>query len=617
MVTPVNYSARIQFFAGLIVVASITATWLLKGKPILDGISLFLGPDSYMRVARVEWWMANGRWYDSLFPLSNAPQGELLHWTRPLDVLLVLGVKLLSLVMDAKSAMVIWGAMVSPVFLALAVMVMGIAMRPVLSTGGFLLFAALLALQPVTNSYAMVARPDHHALLLFLFAAMLAMSMRVVMEPDRHRMAGYAGLSGALGVWVAVESLLGVAVALLVLGLAWMKDGDRRLGRAMFTFCLILLVGLTLALVVERPPAEWVRVEHDRLSVSHWTLSLLLMIASGFLLVMGRHGTQGGAKRRLILAGLASLFVVGTILVLFPTFVSGPMAALDPRLKPIWFDIIKELQPYFPTNRVKLGEFFMILGPTLTGGAGMIWWLRRGEEVQRIFAFSMIIALSIFALLTVYQARWAMYLGFLSAVPWAILLVQIWKVGPALRIGAQGHVRLRAPVFLGLMFWHLGLWAMLSAGQRQADAAWDPRFPGAGQCQGQKIPDIALRAEAERAGHRITVMADIDLGPEIIYFSDQKVISGPYHRNTQGILDVHDFFAATDPEAARLILERRKVDVVLVCGVSEDQRDMAIQSPHLGAHLEGNKPPDWLIAVDSIWPSEGGYRLYRYRGAAN
>ena len=49
---------------------------------VLDG--RLIGPDAYMRVLRVMELAQGGNWYDAVSERSNAPFGEILHWTRPL-----------------------------------------------------------------------------------------------------------------------------------------------------------------------------------------------------------------------------------------------------------------------------------------------------------------------------------------------------------------------------------------------------------------------------------------------------------------------------------------------------------------------------------------------------
>jgi len=73
--------------------------------------------DCYMRLVRVRQLWTTGRWYDSTIPRSNVPYGEELHWTRPLDLLLLLGAAPASLVVGFNEALFGWGVAVSPLLL--------------------------------------------------------------------------------------------------------------------------------------------------------------------------------------------------------------------------------------------------------------------------------------------------------------------------------------------------------------------------------------------------------------------------------------------------------------------------------------------------------------------
>jgi len=56
-------------------------------SPVFEGG--LIGTDGYMRLVRVELLQETGAWFDGRIPRSNAPYGDTLHWTRPLDVLLL------------------------------------------------------------------------------------------------------------------------------------------------------------------------------------------------------------------------------------------------------------------------------------------------------------------------------------------------------------------------------------------------------------------------------------------------------------------------------------------------------------------------------------------------
>ena len=89
------------------------AVFVLSGlSPVRDG-GLF-GPDSYMRVNRVLHLFGDGAWYSSLYPYSNAPFGELLHWTRAFDILLLANAGLAAPFVGLKAAVFWSGAVISP-----------------------------------------------------------------------------------------------------------------------------------------------------------------------------------------------------------------------------------------------------------------------------------------------------------------------------------------------------------------------------------------------------------------------------------------------------------------------------------------------------------------------
>ena len=56
-------------------------------SPVFNGE--LLGPDGYMRLVRVGELLVTGNWYDVVIERSNAPYGDALHWTRPMDAIIL------------------------------------------------------------------------------------------------------------------------------------------------------------------------------------------------------------------------------------------------------------------------------------------------------------------------------------------------------------------------------------------------------------------------------------------------------------------------------------------------------------------------------------------------
>src|SRR5688500_16202198 len=71
-------------------------------------------PDEYMRLVRIERLLEPGLWFDGSIPRANAPYGEVLHWTRPLDLLILAGAWPLASLLGEREALELAGVLVSP-----------------------------------------------------------------------------------------------------------------------------------------------------------------------------------------------------------------------------------------------------------------------------------------------------------------------------------------------------------------------------------------------------------------------------------------------------------------------------------------------------------------------
>src|SRR5690606_4264963 len=121
-----------------------------------------------------------------------------------------------------------------------------------------------------------------HGLLLLLFLLLLGALWRALGGAAGSRWAALAGAVAAFGLWVSVEFLLATGCMFAAFGLLWAAQGGAfaRLGAVAATAACL---GVVLALGVERPPAELLVVEHDRLSVMHLS-ALALTGAAGWAL---------------------------------------------------------------------------------------------------------------------------------------------------------------------------------------------------------------------------------------------------------------------------------------------------------------------------------------------
>ena len=120
----------------------------------------------------------------------------------------------------------------------------------------------------------------------------------------------------------------------------------------------------------------------------------------------------------------------------------------------------------------------------------------------------------------------------------------------------------------------------------------------------------AATAAAAALPHGL-VLAPIDLGPEILYFTPHSIVGAPYHRNGAGNLAVLDAFAATPADAVRLAGALGAGHIFFCPG---EPRYEATAPDSLDSALERGDVPAWLTPI--LGDPDARIRLYRIDPAA-
>lgn len=564
-------SGRGLALACLLLVAATQAVAILtEVSPLLAG--RLVDGDCYVRLFRVQAMLEGRGWYDPAISLLNAPDGEILHWTRPFDLLLFLLALPLLPVLGLQQAVWQAGLWISPVLelATLGLLVWGL--KPYLSPGGILLAACLFVFQPVIASFFLAARPDHHSLQILLEVAVLAALMRA------HGL--LAGFAAALALWVSAEALLLVLAAGLFLGLMWIVEGEGE-RRRLQAFVLGLAVGLTLALMMERPPAQWLAIEYDRLSLAQVGLGWILLL-SVLWTAVGNVWAVDWRRRLPLGLGMAAQ-AAGLLALLFPDFFEGPYGALNPRLVPIWFSLVKEAQPLSFGPKAAI-----LLGPPLLGLGYGLWRLRNAHE-RRLLGPALC-ALAIYIPATLYQVRIAAFAASADIAPWTLLIlaaagIKHWRI-LLLPLLLTGHLILALVI------------AKLAPGTRDAGSS--------GVCAWH---ELAAHVKAEWPGDARPILTYVFPGPELGFLSGHAVVAGPYHRSAQGILDIETALGSADDAPAREVTKRRRIGWIAVC----DQESQGLRFSERGgfhARLVQGEAPDWLSPAAAFTSSKGNFRVY-------
>jgi hypothetical protein len=597
---------------GLLLIQALLA--LTGAVPVLDGT---LGDaDAYMRLSRVLELHDSGNWFDSRFPRINPPDGHVQHWTRPLDALLFAGAWLLQPFLGFGPALHLWGVLISPACLALTVVALDWAARPVLARSEGMLACLTLLLQPTVLAYSSLGRPDHHAPLLLLFVVLLGLTLRLFADPHGRRLAEAAGLVAALAIWLSPEALAFLAPSLASVGLVWLL-GEAAMAAAIRRYLVALTLALATALLVERGTDGFWASENDRLSLIH--LSLFGGLALVWTLIAAaerRRLAWGGALQAWwgapldsghprsaawpALIGRAGVAAGGTLgvglalIALFPELRAGPLGQVDPLYAEVRLHRILEIQPLLSAGWLdrelgpQLHRVFRLIGLAWLAVPFLVFLLIRehGDQRKKMWA-CIALTLATLLALTFYQVRWAIYTQALLVLPYSALLGSLLRRA-AVRVSPRAVPFCRTPLIVAGLLWPL-LPALL--------------LPRANvEIAGQSCPIARIAPALERAVGPAprTIMAFADFGPEILYRTGYSVLSIPNHRPQPGFAATYRALTARADADARAILEDYRVDLILLCP-SEVERSIFTPpdggSGHLYERVVDGTPPGWLREV--------------------
>jgi asparagine N-glycosylation enzyme membrane subunit Stt3 len=587
---------RVALLVGILVVSWLLLHALLAStRGVFEG--LLNGPDSYMRLVRVEELARGGGWFDSVIERSNAPYGDELHWTRPLDViLLILAAPLIPFVGldDALfAAAVVAAPLVHLALLATAVW----AATPLLGHRPARMVAVVLLAQPAVLSHAGAGNADHHALQLLALVATLGLLLRSVEGARASRFAVWAGVVAGLGIWVSAEMTILAGVAAATLVVPWIRGADgaaRRLGG----FALGLAAVTAIAILVERPPSDWLAVEYDRVSLPHLGAAVAVALLATLLALGERRATS--VRGRALVAAVAAATAGAPLLVAFPGLTEGPATAVDPRLQTLWLDNVRELQPLWPTSGDRVGRLLVLLGPAVIGLPYALSRLRNAEGSRWLGWCALSLITLAYVALSLLHLRFSSFAAVPVAIAGAGAIEAVraplgrWR-RPAVR--TLGWVTATLVISVGFT---VSGGVVVAAGEESASLPNE-------QCD---LASVGARLDRLAPHDSPIVLAMIDIGPELLYRSNASVVSGPYHRNASGILDEQRFFASTNFEVSRAIAVERDVAFVLVCGSETEARYYRAEDPGRSLYeaLIEAGPPSWLSPLDP--DGKGTYRLF-------
>lgn len=500
-------------------------------------VVVFADGDSFLRLIRVERLVATGDWFDVAIPRANAPYGFELHWTRPLDCLMVLLAASAVPFVGWHEAILFAGEWISPVLHLATAGAMLWALTPLVGRVGACVAAGLTATQIAFLSFAVVGRADHHLLFAVLLVAVFGWIIRAYGD-ESPKDAARAGLALAGGVWIGPEFLLFAAIVVVVTGMRWVtgRPGATAMNRGL---SIGFAVGLAAALLIERGGGV-LDIEYDRLSLFH--VAVGAMIAAFWAVVQGieaRRRLRAAARIGLALAGAGVMAAV--VVVVFPAALGFPFVEVDPD----FLHVQRFIKDY--EGITGLRDVLLFLGPVVFALPWAV--VRAAGPAHRWTWILLTLCLLTFTALSAGWLRWSLYPAVLAIIVLADLLIALDRCISA-RLEFPGRVFVKVPAILLLVVGPLGVAMAMNEPETEDEVA----------CPLSELTEWLNARPAP-----LTIAAPANFGPEILYRTDHRVLATLSHRNEAGVLDAYRLMTGNDPAERARIVRERGVDLIVGC----------------------------------------------------
>jgi hypothetical protein len=568
--------------------------------PLHEGIAIGpTDPDSWLRLTLVRQWLTSGDWYNHTVPHANTPFTEPISpWARPLDVIIAALVKLQPDTVELNLRLMRAALLLPWIWMTLLLagifrILREIAPAPV----SYLIAVLFVALNPMVWNYFGLANADHHAPLAVLFV----WSIGGILHPTpSNRSMVITGILFGLQLWMSMEATILICIVYLWYGLLWL-NGKQAAAKCLAVLSSSVAFTSLVALMIERPKEQWFTPVYDANSSVYVTLMALLAILAWQI----RLARAAHPFAKMIFAIVCSSALIGLFFALFPKAIRGPLTDVTPFVIHNFLPHITEVRPLYtdaPLNIVaSCFQPLLVLIILLTAWKFPRYSLFKSGQVADLAFFS-------FALFILFvgQERWCYYAypflaltiaPFLAALfePKHPIFAGKWPATAMVGLSETRQALRRLPIALlalglpvALMLFNIAL------DRRYGNAEARLEKDRHNVCYDQLR--IALRSGALTRIHNddsLSILAPTNLGIEILFFTNHRIVASNYHREGDAIEYVWGANKITDETALREYLEKRGIEMLLICPELELPSNSILQGI-----AKGDAPPKWLEPID-------------------
>ena len=496
--------------------------------------------DGYMRLIRIKQWLSNPTYWEQKIFVSNYPFGEVLHWTRPVDLLWILMSYPFLLAVGLDDALFLGGAFLSPVLGVLGVIGLGYGLRRIFNVWLAMLGGFFFLNHHIVQAEFSFFKADHHSfmivLLVFAFSELLCW-----IGKRKNRYLWGSAFAIALSSLVMID---GIIFAVLFTGYFVYQYIFKGMSIAFaYRFVRNYVIFIIIAWVSNPCFEGLFYIDNSRLSILFIIAFGLLGVGFKILELVKLHTFKLKLVSVLCIGGIVSVCLLSWY---GKKVFSMPVSS---EVFDIWASMISETKPIWKMSGARMFSIYFTLLSALLLGVFLIY---KGVN-KRILWVNCFIGGWIF-LLSILSVRFSRYFPIFEIVPYLCLIEKVYK-NSSFYMNKEGDFP--AKVYLIILF-------VLSISPISL-------VPQSFLTEADKINyyhPIVVAKIREIGG---TLVADTFLTPRYVYDAGVNTVSTPYHRNVEGIVDGVSILFSEDDEKLLDLLLKHKVSQVLVFEENEDK----------------------------------------------
>ncbi len=540
-------------------------------EPLSNWNFKYIDADGYMRALRIKNWLINPSFFEQPIYESNYPFGEILHWTRPLDIIWVLLTLPFINFMELKEAIFLGGAFLSPILGVFGALSLGYGLKRQFNIFISLLGVFLYINTPFVQTIYCFSCADHHSLITTLSIFSISCIMCWLKKRQNHYLVRLSLALSIMSLCVIDGILFTFIIILFFIYLYVFKNIS-------ITYAYKIIKNYTifciLCLILNPPYEGYLFIDTGRLSILYITIFVLSTIALRILQHYRIH------TKKLKITSLFASFSIISLITILIFGKSTLILPIDDEIKAIFINRILQNKHLF-----YMRLFYKVLHsitPLISLLLNIYMLTKKNHSLQRILILNLIIGLPLF-LSNLYIIRSEIFSPLYSFIPFLCLIDYIYKNSQYHQLNKKEFPKSIYILIIGFLFMQLStlIPMMLYSPKKHAN-----------------IYDKTLSQNIKETGG--TLLTDLFLSPYYVYNCDVNTVSTPYHRNTEGIIDSHKILHSNnDADIIPLLLKHQITQILLFENYDHKYYPMDEKNKHKLYYriIKGERLPPFLQKI--------------------